>query len=310
MATSFDQITQRVKQQLLGYTRNQEKLTYLTSDMTATDVMLNVDIDTARAVSRGVLEIDDELILVKGVDVGSGNVQVFGGLKGRGAEGSTASAHSMDSIIISDPRYPRIRIKEAINETISAIYPDIWIFGETEFPYIAARLEYPIPAEAEDVYKVVWNTIGPSGMWMASQRYRFNPQASTTPGQTFPTPTPTGKSIQILDYGITPGRNVRVTYVAPPKVMVNGSDDFVTTTGLEERMLDLIVYGACWRLLPGWEAGRLQQSSIESTERAPLVPTGAANNASQYYLGLYQRRLNEERDRLLDLYPNYQTFSS
>ena len=100
MATSFDQITQRVKQQLLGYTRNQEKLTYLTSDMTATDVMLNVDIDTARAVSRGVLEIDDELILVKGVDVGSGNVQVFGGLKGRGAEGSTASVQSMDSSIM------------------------------------------------------------------------------------------------------------------------------------------------------------------------------------------------------------------
>jgi hypothetical protein len=72
----------------------------------------------------------------------------------------------------------------------------------------------------------------------------------------------------------------------------------------------MIVYGACWRLLPGWEAGRLQQQSVESTERAPLVPTGAANEASQYYLGLYQRRLNEERDRLFRLYENYQTFNS
>jgi hypothetical protein len=49
---------------------------------------------------------------------------------------------------------------------------------------------------------------------------------------------------------------------------------------------------------------------VESTERAPLVPTGAANEASQYYLGLYQRRLNEERDRLFRLYENYQTFNS
>jgi hypothetical protein len=147
-------------------------------------------------------------------------------------------------------------------------------------------------------------------MWEAAQRWRFNPQTSLTPGQVKPTPTPTGKTIQILDYGITPGRNVRVTYTKAPDVMVNNNDDFTTTTGLPERMIDLITYGACWRLLPGWEAGRLQQSSIESTERAPLVPTGAANEASQYYLGLYQRRLNEERDRLLDLYPNFQYFTS
>ncbi len=310
MAASFDQVVQRVKQQLLGYTRNQAQVTYLTAPMSATDTSFMVDPDTARSISRGIVEINDEMILVKGVDVGTGTVEVFGGLSGRGAEGTDAAAHAINSIITADPRYPKTRIREAINETISAIYPDIWIFDEVEFPYIAARLEYPLPADAEDVYKVVWNTIGPSGMWMASQRYRFNPQASTTPGQVLPTPTPTGKSIQILDYGITPGRNVRVTYITPPRQLVNGSDDFVTTTGLGERMIDLIVYGACWRLLPGWEAGRLQQSSVESTERAPLVPTGAANQASQYYLGLYQRRLNEERDRLFDLYPNYQTFSS
>lgn len=312
MATSFDQIAQRVKQQLLGYTRNQAQISYLIAPMTSTDINFLADPDTARSLSRGIVEIDDEMILVKKIDASTGMVEVFGGNSGtgRGAEGTTAAAHGLDSIITADPRYPRARIKEAINETISAIYPDIWVFGETEFNYIAARLEYPLPADVEDVYKVTWNTIGPSGMWEAAQRYRFNPQASTTPGQVLPTPTPTGKTIQILDYGITPGRAVRVTYIKPPNELVLGTDDFSITTGLPDRMIDLIVYGACWRLLPGWEAGRLQQSSIESTERAPLVPTGAANEASQYYLGLYQRRLNEERDRLLDLYPNFQTFTS
>lgn len=310
MATSFDQITQRVKQQLLGYTRNQAQISYLTAPMSAVDTSFMADTDTVRNISRGIVEIGDEMMLIKTMDVGSGTVQIMAGLNGRGAEGTTPQSHDINDIITADPRYPLVRIKEAINETISAIYPDIWIFGETEFPYIAARLEYPLPVEADDVYKVTWNTIGPSGMWEAAQRWRFNPQASTTPGQVLPTPTPTGKTIQILDFGITPGRNVRVTYVKPPGQLINGSDDFETATGLGERMIDLIVYGACWRLLPGWEAGRLQQSSIESTERAPLVPTGAANEASQYYLGLYQRRLNEERDRLFDLYPNFQYFTS
>lgn len=310
MATSFDQITQRVKQQLLGYTRNQASISYLSAPMSASDTTFVADTDTVRNLSRGIVEIDNEMILVKKLEQGSGVVTIMAGVAGRGAEGTVPAAHTTNSIITADPRYPLVRIKEAINETILGVYPDVWVFGTVEFPYIAARLEYPVPTEVEDIYKVTWNTIGPSGMWEAAQRWRFNPQASTTPGQVLPTPTPTGKTVQIMDYGITPGRDVRVVYIKTPSTLTLGSDDFALTTGLPERMIDLIVYGACWRLLPGWEAGRLQQSSIESTERAPLVPTGAASNASQYYLGLYQRRLNEERDRLFDLYPNFQYFTS
>lgn len=310
MAATFDQVTQRVKQQLLGYTRNQAQISYLVEPMTITDTSFSADPSTVKSLGRGIVEIDDEMMMVKTFDAGSGMVTLFGGLNGRGAEGTTPAPHAVDSIATADPRYPKIRIKEAINQAILGVYPDVWVFGETEFPYIAARLEYPVPAEVEDIYKVTWNTIGPSGMWEAAQRWRFNPQTSLTPGQIKPTPPPTGKTIQILDYGITPGRNIRVTYIKSPNVMVNNEDDFTETTGLPERMMDLIIYGACWRLLPGWEAGRLQQSSIESTERAPLVPTGAATQASQYYLGMYQRRLNEERDRLFDLYPNFQYFTS
>lgn len=310
-AETFDTVVQRVKQQLLGYTRDQANISFLTAPMSITDTTFQVDTSTVTNLSRGVVEIDDEMILLQTYDRTTGTCKVFGGASGtgRGAEGTERAAHSVDSIVTADPRYPVSRIKEAINDTIAAVYPDIWIFGEFEFNYAAARYEYPLPAEVEDVYRVTWNTIGPSAIWRPARTYRFNPQASTTPGQVKPTPTPTGKTIQILDGGIVPGRAVRVTYITKPGQLETG-DQLFTSTGLEERMIDLIVYGACWRLLPGWEAGRLQQQSIESTERAPLVPTGAANEASQYYLGLYQRRLNEERDRLFRLYDNFQTFNS
>lgn len=310
-AITFDLVVQRVKQQLLGYTRDQASISYLTSPMTDTDITFQVDTETVTNLSRGVVEIDDEMILLKKYDRTTGMCTVFGGLSGtgRGAEGTTAAAHGLDSIVTADPRYPTTRIREAINDTIQAIYPDIWVFGETEFSYIAARYEYPLPVEVEDVFRVTWNTIGPSGIWRPARTYRFNPQASTTPGQVLPIPAPTGKTIQILDGGIVPGRAIRVTYSTKPGELVTGSQLF-SSTGLDDRMVDMIVYGACWRLLPGQEAGRLQQQSIESTERAPLVPAGASNNASQYYLGLYQRRLNEERDRLFRLYDNFQTFNS
>lgn len=313
MATSFDQLVSRVKQQLLGYTRDQASISYLVAPMGPTDSTFQVDTDTVTNVSRGLVEIDDELIRVKKFDRASGTVTIMGafggGSAGRGVEGTTPASHALNAEVTDDPMYPRARIKEAINDTIQATYPDLWVFGEFEFPKIAARYEYPLPVEAEDVYKVYVNTIGPSAVWFPLSSWRFNPQASTTVGQVKPTPTPTGKSLQIMRDFIVPGRNIRVTYKKKPNTLTNNSDDFETVTGYPERYIDMIIYGACWRLLPAYEAARLQQSQIEATERAPLVPTGAGSQAAQYYLSLYTRRLQEERDRLFSLYENNQYFN-
>ena len=311
MAVTFDQLVSRVKQQLLGYTRDQASISYLTAPMDNNDVTFVVDTETVTNLSRGLVEIDDELILVKKFDRPTGLVTVMGGLTGtgRGVEGTTAAAHTLDTIVTDDPMYPRARIKEAINDTINATFPDLWVFGEYEFPKIAARYEYPIPVEVEDVYKVTVNTIGPSAVWFPLSSWRFNPSASTTSGQVKPTPAPTGKSIQIMRDFVVPGRNIRVEYIKRPTPLAAGSDDFATTTGYPERYLDLITYGACWRLLPAYESARLQQSAIEATERAPLVPTGAGSNASKYYMALYQQRLAEERTRLQRLFDSYQTYN-
>lgn len=309
MAATFAQIVSRVKQQLLGYTRDQASISYLTSSMTSTDTTFMIDPETVTNISRGLIEIDDELILVKKYDRATGTVTVLGGTSGRGVEGTTASAHATSTIVTDDPMYPSTRIKEAINDTINGTYPDLWVFGEYEFPKIAARYEYPVPVEVEDVYKVTVNTIGPSAVWFPLSSWRFDPMASTTSGQVKPTPTPTGKTIQIMRDFVVPGRNVRVSYIKKPNTLVNGSDDFATTTGYPDRYVDMITYGACWRLLPAYESARLQQMAIEATERAPLVPTGAGSNASKYYMALYQQRLAEERTRLQRLFDSYQNFN-
>lgn len=309
MAATFAQIVSRVKQQLLGYTRDQASISYLTSSMTSTDTTFMIDPETVTNISRGLIEIDDELILVKKYDRATGTVTVLGGTSGRGVEGTTASAHATSTIVTDDPMYPSTRIKEAINDTINGTYPDLWVFGEYEFPKIAARYEYPVPVEVEDVYKVTVNTIGPSAVWFPLSSWRFDPMASTTSGQVKPTPTPTGKTIQIMRDFVVPGRNIRVSYIKKPNTLVNSTDDFATTTGYPDRYVDMITYGACWRLLPAYESARLQQMAIEATERAPLVPTGAGSNASKYYMALYQQRLAEERTRLQRLFDSYQNFN-
>lgn len=309
MAITFDNIVTRVKQQLLGYTKDQASVSYLAQAMTATDTTFLVDPETATNLSRGLVEIGDEMILVKKFDRGSGTVTVLGGLSGRGVEGTTATTHAINDFVTDDPRYPIQRVREAILDTVQGVYPDIWVFGEYEFPYQAARYEYPIPEEAEDVYKVVANTIGPSGVWFPMTSWRFNAMASVG-SQVKPTPTPTGKSLQLMRDFVVPGRNIRVSYTKKPGEMVLGTDLYAPVTGFDERTVDMIVFGACWRLLPAYEAGRLQQQNIEATERAPLVPAGAASSASKFFYSLYSKRLDEERTRLQRLFDSYQNFNS
>lgn len=302
--STFADIVGMVKQQLMGYTKDQVAITYLTQPMTSTDVTFTVDTETVNAVSRGLVEVDEELVLVKKYDRTSGLVTVMAGLNGRGSEGTHAAAHTVNTIVTADPDYPIHRIKEAINDCIQATYPDLFAFSSFEFKKNAARYEYPIPPDAESVYKVTADTIGPSKIWFPVQRWRFNNNASMDPVEG----VETGKSVQVMD-AIVPGRTIRVIYTKAPNTLIDNTDEFVIT-GYPERYIDMITYGAVARLLPAYESARLQQSAIESNERAPLVPTQAATQASQYYWNMYYKRLAEERDRLFELNQQYQSFLS
>lgn len=303
--TTFADLVSQVRQQLMGFTKNQESITYLNQPMTDTDITFTVDTETVNNVSRGLVEIDDEMLLVKKYDRASGVVTVMADIMGRGREGTVAAAHDALSIVTMDPEFPVARIREAINATITSTYPDLFTFAEYEFPKNAAQFEYPLPVDCEGVYKVTADTIGPSKIWFPVQRWRFNNRASMNPVEG----SPTGRSLQVMD-DIVPGRTIRVVYTRPPQRLVLPDDDFEFATGYPERYVDMIMYGTVARMLPALEAGRLQQSSIESSERSQVVPTQAASQASQYFWNLYYRRLDEERRRLHVIneeYTNYLT---
>lgn len=290
MATTFDGVLTRVRQQAMGYAKDQAAVGELAAPMAATDTSFTASADTITNLSRGLVEIEDELVLVKSYDRASGVVQVMGGVNGRGAEGTTAAAHAAQSLVTVDPRFPRARIREAINDVLTSLYPQLMVFETTEIANVSVVYEYGMPADALDVWAVSNQTVGPSQVWTQGMNYRFNPTADTTA-------FPTGKSVQLFD-SVTPGRTMLVKYVKAPSPLAGSDDDFATVTGLPERCVDLVVYGACARLLPAYEAARLQQTSVESTERATLVPPGSALKGAQYYQALFGQRLSEERERM------------
>jgi hypothetical protein len=277
--TTFDQLVKQVRQQLLGFAMNQESVSELAASMAAGDTSFSCDAATVTNLSR---------------------VSVMGLANGRGYEGTTAASHAAHALVTSNPAFPRSRIKEAINQTIQTLYPELVVFSSTEITKNAVVIEYELPADLSDVWYVVGQLIGPSKVWQPLPNWRYNPKAS-------PTTFTSGKSIEVFDY-VTPGQKIRIVYGKPPTALVNGSDDFAAVTGYPDRYVDMVVYGTCMRLLPALESARLQQQSIEATERAPLVPPASATRAMTMYAQLYQQRLTEERDQQFNDTPNYAYF--
>lgn len=298
--TTFDQLVRQVRQQLLGFSMNQESVSFLAVGMAATDTTFQADGETVGNLSRGLVEIDDELILIKKWDQTSGTVTVMGGVNGRGYEGTTAAAHTQNALVTSNPAFPKARIKEAINQTISTLYPDLVVFSQTEITKLAPQIEYELPADLSDVWYITGQLIGPSKVAQPLPNWRYNPMARTSV-------FPSGKSIQVFDY-VTAGQAIKVVYSKPPTTLTNGSDAFETVTGYPDRYKDLVVWGTCMRLLPALESARLQQQAVEATERATLVPPQSAAKAMAMYAQLYQTRLQEERARQFTDVPNYAMF--
>lgn len=289
--STLTQLTDRVISHLQGMTRDQDERTWITSAITDTDLAMTVQ--EPKLISQGLAEIGDELLWVSRTDNSSGAVTIAP--FGRGYQSTTAASHAENTAVVNSPKFPRSSVKSAINETISGIYPDLYVVANHEFPYVAARSTYELPAAADQVIGVKWQTIGPTKRWAALTRWDWNPQADTDEFTT-------GKSIDLLQEPIS-GRTIRVTYIKPPSAFIDDDTEFASATGLSASAQDCVVYGTCFRLVGLLESSRLQLHSIEATIRSQQVPPGSTQSAARHFLQLYQLSLQSERERLLRANP-------
>jgi len=285
-------LVNRVKQLVQGFSQNQQQWAYLTAPILTTDTTLTVN--DATQISRGVAEIgNSELILIKSVNQTLNTITVdpFA----RGWQNTTPVAWGANTRIENNVTWPNVWIKQAINDAIRSVYPDLWAVNTTSFPKISVVYEYPLPTDAEEVISVQNQLIGPSHVWPFCRSWRFVGQGS-------PTDFPTGKSLFLSD-DIVPGRQIFVTYQKEPTELVNDTDDFAGVTGLPATSQDVIVYSACMKLVVQFEASRLAISSVEASERAQYVQPGSASRISSYFGTLYKDRLEQEARKLRDRYP-------
>ena len=293
MTTTYASMVDEALLNLSGYTLRQDRTTHLTQAIT--DSELTLHLGSVTNIGKGVVEIDDELVWIDSYDRTSNTATVAP--YGRGYNGTTAAAHLENARVTVAPTFPKATVKRAINETIDAVFPQLFAVGVHTFNYNQVKTTYSLPADVQTVLYVSWKVTGPSGEWLPLRGWRHDPLANATDFTT-------GNSISIYDR-IEAGRTVQVYYTKMPTTLAAsaGSAVFETVTGLPSSCKDVILYGASYRLSAFIDPGRLNYTSAEADNADTKIQYGSGASTARFMLGLFTQRLNEESAKLKDVYP-------
>lgn len=287
--STFNDLIEDAQAILRGYVMAQDQSTYLTAGVDSDDLTWSVA-DASR-LSPGRAECGSELVYIDTFD--TQNNQITIAPYGRGVDGSTAASHSSNAQVINNPRFPRHRIKQAINATINQVGSiGLFAVGTSTITTVADDWSYELPAATTRVIDVQYEHA--DDKWIQLRQWKYDPSIATTTHAT-------GKA---LVTGLLPGdRTLVVTYAKDPSELSADADVFATVTGLPESCRDVIVFGACWRMLSAVGPGMLDALAISAADLDTRKVQGQeeANVSLQMYRSFTQR-FNEERAALLDRY--------
>lgn len=284
--TTLGDLIGSIASALHSYTGVQEASTHLTGNVT--NSTLSFPVASSDQVVRGIAEVDDELVYV---DVSDANVLTLAPY-GRGYRGSTAASHNQNAQVVIDPTFPRSEVRRAIDQVILSLYPGLFQIKTTDLAYTGVPIGYQLPADADGVIDVKFQTAGdPNDYWAPLYNWSYD---STSPEAS-------GKVLNVFDY-LPSGSTVRVVYQANFGAFASSSDT-LTSIGLKEDWADLITYAVTSRMVRFLDPGRLQLRAVENVSRAQLVAAGDAGKVANQLYAMYQQRLAEERRKLLELIP-------
>lgn len=293
MTTTYANLVDEILLNLAGYTLRQDRATHLTQNVTSSG--LGLSLASVSNIGMGTIEIEDELLWIDSYDRISSTATVAP--YGRGYQGTTAAAHTANTKVVIAPTFPRATVKKAINDTIDAVFPNLFGVGVHTFNFNTAVTTYSLPADSETILYVSWKSTGPTQEWVPVRNWRQDSFANATSFAT-------GQTISIYDR-IDAGRTVQVYYTKKPTTLeASGpSATFESVTGLPSSCKDVIVYGAAYRLAAFIDPGRLNYNSAEADNADTKIQYGSGASTARFLLALFQQRLNEETKKLRDVYP-------
>jgi hypothetical protein len=281
MAT-LTQLTEQTIGEIGSYVKNQESVTIITNSIDSDDLTLTVD--DATAASKGIIEVDDELMYVKKSVAASGTLQILGTASvasGRGWRGTTATSHVAGSIVRNNPIFPRSQVKRALLETIKGMnFP---VLANETFTFNGSDYSYVMPDALVDVTGVSWELPDSTGVWALIKRWRLDTNYLDSG---------TTKQALILNEAPMSGADVRVQYTKYPTAITDNQE--LTVSGLPSSCEDVVRLGAMYRLLSTVDPGKVTATSVSADVLDQPVSAGASTSAAKYIFQLYSVRLAEE----------------
>jgi hypothetical protein len=218
---------------------------------------------------------------------------------GRGYKGTVAATHSAGSQISIAPTWPRAVVAREVNNTIRAVYPNLFAVGTYDFTASPTTWQYSMPSVIDRVLSVEWrwgNSIDIDG-WMPVHSWEMSQSANVSDFGT-------GKALMIGE-PLVSGARLHVVYSRAPSVLVNPSDVF-TLSGLPSSARDVIVYGATSRLLPWQDSARVPVETVSSDAQDNTKPVGNGIAVAAEIRKLYTSRLQDEMRSQANRYPSRQ----
>lgn len=287
MSETYGTLIDSIQSQLQGFVTDPPMYGTLVSSITPTSTALTIQV-ADQCQPQGIIEVDDELLYVISYDTATGVATVPAW--GRGQQGTTAVAHGSGAKVSVNPRYPRRRVGQAINATISAICPPLFGVQQGSFQGTYLTWEYDLPAQTDFLIRVEYLP------WNASQ-YDWRPLREAFIKRDTGVPRlhiPTRAGFLASEVRWTVGTN--------PLPFTDSSQAF-SYCGLQDSVMDVVTLGSIPRLVTTSELARQQLTTTESSDRATLIPAGSGASAAKFYYAMFQDRLKDEAAGLRKQYP-------
>jgi hypothetical protein len=257
------------------------------------DSQLTLTVADAGSLSRGLVEVGDELMWVDSFDRTNSTATLSP--YGRGFRSTRKAPHKAGDRVTVSPSFPRDIIRKQLNNAVTGVFPDIFGVFYTTFQFISSKNTYELPSEADEVLAVSWQTVGPTQEWLPVRQYSMNKNA-------FVGAFNTGKTITVFD-GIVPGRTVHVVYSRQPQELLLPSDDFESVTKLPPYAKEAVILGAAYRLVSFMDSSRLPGESAEIDQIDQQTPIGSGGTVTRALYALYQQRLSVASQRQQEDFP-------
>jgi len=272
---------------LEGFGSTNDQVVELMTTIDTDDTSFTVDL--ANEVSRGLIEIDGELMWVHTVSGTTVNVPLWG----RGYKGTTAAAHSSGAAVHIAPTWPRSVVRREVNNTVVSLFPSLFAVAKIDLTNTSPTYQFELDATTEWVLDVEWKFVG-DGVWYKMAGWDVVSKANTTD-------FPSGKYLMINE-PVPAGALLTVTTAKVPTKFTAEGDAF-TACGLPATTKDVVVLGTAARLMPSLDLGRSQVQTVSADALDQPRPLGAAVQISREVRREFERRREEERQALRVKYP-------